>query len=321
MHSAARLLINRLGHESCGPAFCGSRIFYDIFCDHGFISHVHHFSQLHFDFQLAGASHLVMMVFYTDSPILHEHTHFASQIIGNILGRGDVIAALMLHLISQVAGIRKAGIPFGLPGIHRIGSASGRYLIVYGIKKIKFKLRPDRNRIRRAGLFHILCGPQRHVSRILVEGPVFIRSYDTHIPCHGKCGDFREGIDHRAVRIGNKNHIAFFDGRIAIIGTVEPYPLCKNTVSKALQRYGNMPPSAIQIHHFKVNHTNAVFSAQLQHFFTLPHKKSPLSADSSRIFMYMGSRMDGYVCPPFLTAAVQPYFNTKSPGGKPGLSL
>ena len=274
MHAAARFLVNRFWHERGGMPFLRSRIFHNIFGNHGLIRHVNHFSKLHLDFQLSGAANLMMMVFHPDPPILHKHTHFAAQVIGNILGSRNMISAFMLHLISEAA-FRRTGIPFRLSRIRFIKRTVWRHLVIYGIKKIKFKFRPYQHLIRRPCGFHVIRRPQRNISGILVKRPVFLFPDHTDIPCHGKRRDFHKGIHHRTVRIRNKNHITFFNRRIPVIGAVKTDSIFKNTFSEPFHRYGDMPETPIQIHHFEIDHTDVVFPAKLQDFFTFAHKDYP----------------------------------------------
>ena len=183
-----------------------------------------------------------------------------------------MIAAFVLHLISQVKAAIIAGIPFRLSGIHFIRGTVGSHLIIDGIKQIKFKFRADQHLIRRTGGLHILHSPQGHIPGILIKRLVFLFPDHTYIAGHGKRGYIHKGIYDSAFRIRDKYHIALFYRRIPVIRTVKADPVFKNTLSEPFHRYGDMPETPVQIHHFKIDHTDVVFPAHLQDFFAFFHK-------------------------------------------------
>ena len=121
VHAVAGFGCNGLRHEGGRLTLADSFVFDDIFCDHGAVRHGADLAEFDFNLELAGAADLVMMVFYGHAHLLHQHTHAASRILGDVVGGGDMVAPLRIDLITlAVLGV---AVPFGLDRIHLVGDA------------------------------------------------------------------------------------------------------------------------------------------------------------------------------------------------------
>ena len=275
MQAASGLPIDGLGQEGSRFAFPRRHIFNYVFYDHGVVRHFRHIRQLHFDLHLAGAAHLVVVVFHLDPPFFHFHADAASQVVTHILRRGDMVAAVG-YFVTVVAGIVQGAVPVGLSGVDPISALSGGNLIAGVIEKIKFKLGTDDHLIRDSGLFHVVYGAQTYIFGVLVEGGVLIFTDYTDIAAHGECGDVCKGVHIGGVRVGQKHHIAFFNGSVPVVGAVETDSIDEDVRIKPLHRYGDVTPASVNVGHFEVDHADLILLTQFFDFCTFVHKHIPL---------------------------------------------
>ncbi len=256
MHTAPRFLINRFRKEGSCLALLRRHIFNNIFDNHGIVCHSRHIRQLYLYFHLSGPTYFMMMIFYFNAPIFHHHTHPAAQIIAHILWRRHMITTLIRHLIPVVACCIQAAVPVRLPCVNPVPALLRRYLITGAVKQIKFKFGPDYHPIRNTAFLHIFHCPQAYILRILVKRLVFPFPYRAYIPTHRQCGNRRKRIHIRGFRIRQKNHIALFNRGISIIRAVKSNAIGEGILPETLHGNRNMPPSAVDIRHLKVYHTD-----------------------------------------------------------------
>ena len=280
MESAASFLVDRLWQEGGRLALLCCHIFDDIFDNHGVVGHRRHICQLHFNFHLAGTADFMVVVFDFDAPVFHFHTDTASQVVTHILGRGDVVAAVS-HLIAVVSGIVQPAVPVSLSGVNLVSALFLRYFVARGVKQIKFKFGTDHHLVRDACFFHVIHGPQSHILRVLVEGCIFPFADHAHVAAHGKCGHIRERIYIGGIRVGQKDHVALFNGRVPVIGTVEADSVDEDVVIEPLHRYGDVTPTSVDVGHFEVDHADRLLLTQFSDFCTFVHKHIPLFACSA----------------------------------------
>ena len=201
MHTVARFFVNWLWQEGGCFALLSRHIFDNVFNDHGIVRHCRHIRQFYFYFHLARSAYLMMVVFYLDSPVLHHHTHAASQIISYILGRRHMVAAFVRHFIAVISRRVKTAVPVRLFGVDPVSALMRAYLITGAVKKIKFKFRSDYHPVCNSTFLHILHCPQAYIFGILVKGFVFPFSDSTNIAAHGQRGDCSERIHISGIRI------------------------------------------------------------------------------------------------------------------------
>ena len=218
MHAVAGFAVDGLGHKGCGAAFRDGGIADDVLCDHGIICHLCNICQLNFNLKLTGAADLVMMVFDLYSPILHEKAHLAAEIIVPVLGRSDMITALVGNLETVAAD---AGIPVGFLGVDFAANGIGLGFKIDIVEYMEFEFRPDYHFIGNTGSLHIINGCLDDVAGVLIEG-LILGACDYHgVAAHGDGLDIRKGIDRSGAEVGDEDHIAVFYGRIAVVGTVK----------------------------------------------------------------------------------------------------
>ena len=176
-----------------------------------------------------------MVVFDVNTPVIHGKAHPGSQVIPYVRRQGIVVAGTGLQLITLVILV----IPCGKT---RLGSEYFRvHVVVIGavldaVENIEFIFRPDHHLVGDADLFHVFQRPDGHVPWILVEGPVLRKIDDPHIPYHRQGGNLRIPVDHRRFQHRNENHIAVFDRRISVIGTVKTYPMFHDACRQPFRR-------------------------------------------------------------------------------------
>ena len=187
-----------------------------------------------------------------------------------------MVPALVGHFVAVIARPVQAAVPVRLPGIYPIPALLRRHLITHLVKKIKFKFRPDNHPICNAAFFHIVNGPQAYVLGVLVKGPVFPFSYGADISAHGQCRHRSKGIHISGIRIRQKDHITFFNRRIAVIGAVKADSIGKSALPEPLHRNGNVTPASVNIRHLKVDHADFFFFAKLLDFLNLVHYFCPV---------------------------------------------
>ena len=109
---------------------------------------------------------------------------------------------------------------------------------------MELKLRPDEHLVRDPLVFHVLDGPQAHVSGILVKGAVLLPD-DADVPAHGQGGNLRKRVHHRGLRVRDKDHIALLHRGVPVVGAVEADALGENILVKALHWDRDVPPPAV----------------------------------------------------------------------------
>ena len=274
VEAAARLFIDGFWQEGGRLAFPGCHVLDNVFDNHGVVGHDGHIRQLYLDLHLAGAAHLVVVVFYLDAPVFHLHADAASKVVAHILGRGDVVAAVG-HLVAVVAGRVQSAVPVRLSGVDAVSALFGRNLIAGGVEQIKFKLGSDHHLVSDAGLFHVIHGAQAHIFRVLVKGGVFSLTDDTDIAAHGQCGHIRKGVYIGGIRVWQKDHVALLNRSVPVVGTVEADPVDEDILIEPLHRYGDVAPASVDVGHFEVDHADLLLLTQFPDFCTFLHKHIP----------------------------------------------
>ena len=201
MHTASCLLINGFWQESRGFSLRGCHIFNDILDNHRIVCHFRHIRQLHFDLHLTGATYLVMMVFYPDSPVFHHHTDAAAQVISHILRSCHMVSTLTWYFISIVTLCVQAAIPVRLSRVNPVSALSGCHFIAGTVKQIELELRSDHHPVRNALFLHIFYCPKAHIFRVLIKRPIFALSNRTHIAAHRQCRHFCKRIHIGRIRV------------------------------------------------------------------------------------------------------------------------
>ena len=275
MHSAARLLIDGLGQERGCFSLFGRQILDNIFDNHGIVSHSGHVGQLHLDLHLAGASHLMVVVFHPDAPVLHHHAHSAAQVVSHILRRRHMIAPLVRHLVAVVSRTVQTVVPVRLSGVDSVSALSGRHLKAGAVKQIELEFRPYDHTVRNAALLHVLYRPKAHVLWILIKGLVLPLADGAYVSAHGQGGNLRKGIHIGRIRIRQEHHVAFLNGRVSVVGTVEADAVGEGILPEPFHRNGDMPPASIDISHLKIDHADLLFLTQPLDFLDFVHTPAP----------------------------------------------
>ena len=172
-----------------------------------------------------------------------------------------MIASFVGDFVSVVSGHIQTAVPFGLPGVDTKAALSGADFKAGIVKQIELKFGSNDHTVGNLRFLHIFYGTKAHIFGILVKGCVFSPAYGTYIAAHGKRGDLGKGIHIGSVRVGEKYHIAFFNGGIAVVGAIEPDSVCKGVCTEPFHRYGNVAPASVNIRHFKVDHADLFFPA------------------------------------------------------------
>ncbi len=167
-----------------------------------------------------------------------------------------MVAPFVRHLIAVIACRLQTAVPRSLPGIDPVSALLRPHRIPRAVKQIKLKLRPDQHPVRNARPAHVCLRAQTDIFGILVKGLILPFSDHAHVSAHGQRGDLRKGIHIGRFRIRQKNHVAFLNRRIAVIGAVKPDSLDKSIFPEPFHRNRNMPPPSVDIRHFKINHPN-----------------------------------------------------------------
>ena len=183
MHSAACLCRKGLGHQGRRAAILNRLVADNVFRRHGIIGKLEHLAKLHLHFHLAAAAHLVMVVFHIDAPFFHLQADLAAQVIIDIHGKRNVIASLMLDLVTVIVIIVRA-CPVGLAGMDAVSHFLRSRLVFDFVKQIEFVFRSDDHLIGNALFLHEVKSPDRHVSRILVERTVLRKGDDLNVADH-----------------------------------------------------------------------------------------------------------------------------------------
>ena len=214
MHPAARLAVHRLGHQGGALAVLQGGVVDDVFNHHGGVGHFGHLAQLGLDLELAGGPHLGVVVLDGNAGGLHVHAHLTAALVGAVEG--------LSHMVVGLAGDNDSlavdsAVPVGLLGVHLHTDGAGGDLPGGAVEKIELKLRKNQHGIGNAGVPHVPLGGQNNVPGILIQRAVF-RVADHHgVACHGQGGNVAERINHRRVRVGNKDHVALLYHGVAVV--------------------------------------------------------------------------------------------------------
>ena len=187
----------------------------------------------------------------------------------------------MGHFVAIVAGRIQPAVPVRLSCVYLISALSFRHFVAGGVEQIKFKFGSDHHLVRNAGLFHVIHGAQADIFRVLVERSVLPFADDADVAAHGQCGYIRKRIHVGGVRIRQKDHVALFNGRVPVVGTVEADPVDEDVLIKPLHRYGDVTPASVDVGHFEVDHADLLLLTQFSDFCTFVHNYIPLSGCSA----------------------------------------
>ena len=257
MHTVACLVTHRLGHEGSRLASLCGGVFDDILDYHGIVSHFSHFAKLDLYLKLAAAADLMVMILHADAHILKHKAHTGAQVAGYIMWLIYVITALMRGLVAVVVK-RIAAVPISLLSINAVAHAVRQSLVAHIVKNMELKLRPYHHLVRNACLFHIFNCALGNIPRVLVKRPVVRTVYYHNIAGHCKRRNSRKRIKCCSSKVGNKHHIAVFNGSIAIIAAVKANAVYQSILVQSLLRNKYMAPAAVNVSHLKIDHLNVV---------------------------------------------------------------
>ena len=145
-----------------------------------------------------------------------------------------------------------------------IADAVGLDLPVHFVKEIELKFRQDLHGIRDATVLHMLHSGPNDVPGVLGQRPVAGGIDDHGVAGHGQCGDLAEGIDHRRIRIGDKDHVALLHHGISVVGGIKTDAAFHGVLRKVFGGNGDMAVLAVDVHHFKIHHPNSLFFDQVK---------------------------------------------------------
>ena len=255
VHTVAGFRIDGLGHEGCGAAFFNGSVADDVFCYHGVVGHFDNIIKLNLDFKLSGAADFVVMILDFNAPIFHKHAHFAAEIVIPVLRSTDVIAALVRNLETVFTA---AGVPIGFFGVNFTANAFGTSLELNIVKHMEFEFRSDDHFVGNAGFTHVFNSALDNVAGILIERAV-LGAVDNHcIAAHGEGRNLRKGIDSSGGKVGNEDHIAVFNGRVAVVGTIKADAVFHRVFIKTGGGDGDMTPTTVDVGHFEIDHFNFI---------------------------------------------------------------
>ena len=186
--------------------------------------------------------------------------HFAAALIGGVEGLGNVIVLLLGNHNTLALD---AGIPVGLVIVQVHTDGEGLNLPAHLIEQVELELGQDQHGIGNAGILHILFCCQNDVSGILGQRTV-LRIVDNHgVSGHGQGGNSAEGVHYSGVGIGDENHIGLFHHSVAVVGGIETNALSHHFLVKIGCGNGDMTELAVDIHHLKVYHPDALILNQV----------------------------------------------------------
>ena len=179
-----------------------------------------------------------------------------------------MVIFLLRHSASHALNSR---IPVGLVVVQSHTNGVRLNLPAYLVEEIKLKFRQNQHGISNTTVFHILFGSQDDVPGILRKRAVFGMVNDHGVAGHGQSGDLTERIDNSGVRIGDKNHIAFFNNSVSVIRCVEANTVFHDILCKIGGGNGHVSELAVDIHHFEIHHSDILFLNEghnIVHIFT-----------------------------------------------------
>ena len=104
-----------------------------------------------------------------------------------------------------------------------------------------------------------MLGSQNDVPRVLGKGTVFRIINDHGIAGHGQGGNLAERIYCSGIGIRNEDHIALFYNGISIVGGIKADTGLHGVLRKILSGDRNVAVLPVNIHHFEIDHFDAVF--------------------------------------------------------------
>ena len=123
---------------------------------------------------------------------------------------------------------------------------------------MEFEFRSDDHFVGNAGFTHVFNSALDNVAGILIERAV-LGAVDNHcIAAHGEGRNLRKGIDSSGGKVGNEDHIAVFNGRVAVVGTVKADAVFHRVFIKTGGGDGDMAPTTVNIGHFEIDHFNFI---------------------------------------------------------------
>ena len=206
VHAAARLAVERLGHEGGGLSGADGAVLDKVLGNHGLVGHFGEALGLHLYLQLARAAHLVVVVLHLDAPVGHFHADVVAQVEGHVLGQGGVVAVVVGSLIAQAVGV--GGGPVCLGAVHPEGGSVGGVFKADPVKDIEFKLRAHHHRVGDAGFPHVFLCPLGDAAGVLAEPAVLRLVDDLYVPGHGQGWRGGEGLQAGGIQIWHENHVA-----------------------------------------------------------------------------------------------------------------
>ena len=151
-----------------------------------------------------------------------------------------------------------AGVPIGFFGVNFTANAFGTSLELNIVKHMEFEFRSDDHFVGNAGFTHVFNSALDNVAGILIERAV-LGAVDNHcIAAHGEGRNLRKGIDSSGGKVGNEDHIAVFNGCVAVVGTIKADAVFHRVFIKTGGGDGDMTPTTIDIGHFEIDHFNFI---------------------------------------------------------------